>query len=298
MKSVLNNKDKIFTHCIGEYDDKDFICNGDENAISELEQNSCIWKNRCKCFSEYLKENKKDIEYFLEFGVDKINGEKVDYLLPKNGKENFEKFCDKLIENKNHVEESAIMEEEKKIDLRIKRKYKKRKKKDKRHNGPSRKTKVAARRSISIKIKARRSVLLGLFMEFKNTLIKNLKNKTKFVIPGNVALPGQLYIINRIEPSRYLTIYCKTRKNKDIVLLNFRMKTANLAYDVRYTFTRKKMKELLSKHYFNKLNPEEVVCGGKFKTRTLNAGKEELSIIAETYAHWINDGIIKLPLMI
>ncbi len=255
----------VISACVGEYESGDDVCDGDSK------EKPCGWKNRCKFFKKYLETEDKEVGEYLEPGVDDSGNY---YAVPKQGYEEFKKFCNGLINDAKGRSSTK-----KKIDHRSR--------------GPSAKTKKAAAMSLTNRSQERRRQLLKMFMEFRRTLQEELNGRV-FATPGSTVLPGQFYVVNRVDISRYLSIYCKTISNRDVPIASFVLKTYSLTFNVRLPLTIEEFekgapKEALKGFKINQIN------NGRFRMVIIGAGKKELSILAKTIAVLNKNGNIKLP---
>ncbi len=274
------------SHCIGDYDVGDATCVGE--AADEL---PCSWKERCEALQRHLKATGKDIEEYVAARAVPGDGEEVVVAEPVNGAKAFAKFCDRLI----RIEEKRKAKATKKALKKRKKKGTKRDKLyDKRRDGPTTKAKAAAKRALRKRAHDRRQALMAMFDGFKSALAEQMPS-LDFATAGQVVSPGQLFIVDRIETSGYMSVYCQSSQGWNAPLISLRFRTATLAFDAHLPVEVEILKERLSKATFRKLSPESVEKNGKFKSVMSKIGKMELALLAEAIVGLVDGGIIVLP---
>ena len=261
----------IDSYCVGGWEKRDVTCNGNKKGKTKRDRSPCAWKKRCKEFTKYLNTNKKKPSDFLIVSEDE-DGES--FAVPKKGLTEFKAFCDKL------------------VDKGKKKKSVQTDKPDARKLGPSDSTKRAAAKALKVRAKDRRKALMGIFTEFKSTLSSSLK-RVEFAVPGAVVMPGELYLINRIDTSGYISLYCKVLKGRDIPIVSFRVETASLTFDAKIPLTVEELEKSISKSSFRMLSPKQEVIG-RFKTIAGHLSQEKMILLAEVIAKLISNGKIAL----
>lgn len=116
------------------------------------------------------------------------------------------------------------------------------------------------------------------------------------------AEPGELFMIDRVESSRYVTLYGKIIKRgpngrkhlsrRPIACIVFAVRTHSLQF--RFPFHRQMLDSLLSEQASAKVGPADF-AEGRFRSRTCLVGKEGASFAAEVIARALHRGIIRLP---
>lgn len=273
------------SHCIGDYDVGDTICDGDGGVDPP-----CSWRRRCIAFRRHLRTSGEDIEQYVSPKAVVTDGEEAIIAYPVDGPEEFAEFCDQLIEDRLRSKAHTSKRRKK---IHKKRKQTKDRQYDKRRDGPAAVTKQAAKKALRRRARERQRMLMAMFDGFKAELVSSLDGR-EFAVHGQVVAPGQLFVVDRINTSRYVSLYCQTAQgwNEPLVLLQFR--TASLTFDVCLPVGVELLKEHLSKAAFKKLSPTPIE-DGRFKSEVSKAGKVELALVAESIAYLVNGGIIVLP---
>jgi len=262
----------IDSYCVGNWEKADPICNGYKKGKTRKDRRPCAWKKRCKAFKKYLKIHEKKPRDFLKISQDK-NGES--FAVPKMGLVKFKEFCDKLLATKKKSTQSD--------------------KPDARKLGPSDSTKRAAAKALKIRAKERKRLLMGIFTDFRSTLSSSLKS-IRFATPGSVVVPGELYLINKIDSSKYISLYCKVLKGRDVPIVSFKTKTASLTFDAKIPLTVEELEKNISKSAFKMLAPREEAIG-RFKSVARHLDQEKIILLAEVVAKLISSGKIHLSVL-
>jgi hypothetical protein len=264
---------KYLPVCFGTCDEADPQCVGNPNGIPE-EQIPCAYLKQCSAFTRYLERTGKSVAEYI-----KIKGEKAK---PRHGFVAFEQFCKRLV----------------KKELVLKQRKDKRKRDpnyDKRRDGPSSKAKRVSKVVKAKNAKDRKSKLIIRFDKFIKKLSSLLEDR-EFASTGQVVIPGQLYVFDRIDKSNYIGIRCKSITGRDIVIAVFKFKPWKMAFDIRFPFEEEELQELMPRNTFAKLRSKiQPFEEGKIKTVVKDAGKFERALLVEFIAMIVNKDVMDLP---
>jgi hypothetical protein len=262
--------------CFGTYDKGDETCCGNSKTGEE----ACALKKYCSVFTRYLIRLDKPVSEFIEC---KYKGDEIVEVIPKDGKEKFWTFVQNLSRS---------------TKPKSKRKKRRKTRCDKipgQHKPPSKKNKIASRESRKAIKYENQAKLLGIFNEFKRVLIIHLANKRKFTEIGEPITPGNFYVKNKMDTSRYLSVFCRMNKGHDFHVVRLATKPRRLQFDVLLPVTNEELERRMSLKIKDKLSPLNEINISKLKTEVKGLDIEGLVIIAEIIAKMINDGIIDLP---
>lgn len=264
---------KYLPVCFGTYDDNDPQCNGDPENKNIEERVPCVKYKECGAFTRYLKRTSRSVAEYI-----KIKDEKG---IPKHGFIEFDRFCKRLIKKE---QKTKIR---KKKDLRYNPNY------DKRRDGPSSKAKRIAKVVKAKKAKKRKQELTSRFDKIIKKM-SSLLDSREFATTGQVVIPGQLYIFDRISTSGYIGIRCKAVSGRDVPIAVFKFKPWTMAFDVRLPFEVDELKEMMAKITFRKLKPE-IHEEGRIKSKVKDVKKFRLELLIQFISEMINDNVLDLP---
>jgi len=280
--------DHIISYCIGQYEAGDHQCDGNPAAGSSGDKTPCGWRGRCVAFTRHIAKAGKTPADYVEWdsSVDE-DGKECHYAIPKKGMAHFERFCDALIKAEMKKQKQQL------------KKGKKRGRKptvDKRRAGPTKKAKNAAKLALAKRREERRKRLAARMEKFLGQVEEKMNGALGFSQPGQVLAPGQMYVVDRLQTSGYVAIYCKAARGLDLPLFSIRHKLASLSYDVSLPVEMKQLESCLSASTLKKLKFVEVK-DGRFKSLSPKVGKEHLMLMAETIAELVIGGNILLPVI-
>jgi hypothetical protein len=285
----MTEKEFRLPHCIGQYHRHEVACTGNSFSENEAEKTPCYFAARCRAFKKHLKQSDKTVADYCDGGATPpaADGTVTFYSVARMGGEKFVMLCDALIK----VSKPGRKAKPKKGKRGRKRG---RPPADGRKKGPTELAKKAATKALRVKKAERVAKLLLMFNQFKIDLEAEMDGQ-RFVPEGKAALPGQLYHIDRMRKSGYMSVYCKTDK-KDVPLVSLKVKTAVMGFDAKLPITVDTFEETLSMKSYTILEPFKEVIDGKFKTQLVNLKVEQLSLLAGIIAGFAKSGIIELPL--
>lgn len=266
--------------CVGDYDEGDVTCDGDGG-----EELPCGWRDRCAAFHRHLQVTGEDIEKYVKSGAEVVEGEQRFYAVPVDGEDVFTAFCDKLLKAE------AKLNKKKKRSKKAKRRDIEQH--DKRRDGPVDAAKKAAKKALKRRAHKRRGELMVMFDAFKTQLMEHIDG-WEFATAGQVVAPGYLFVVDRLDSSGYLSVYCKAATGWNAPLIMLRFRSASLTFDARLPVDVPVLKKRMSKSTYKKLAPTSVV-DGRFKSEALRIGKVELGLLAEAIAQLVDGGTIVLP---
>lgn len=225
----------------------------DSEECIDLEE-GCEYCVLCSNFTNHLKFNEMEADFYLETGYTFQDGE---YSHPKMGTKRFLNFCKNLKVAKS----------------KTKKKYK-----------PRRRNKINSYAIAAAKQKERaaerREQIEELVSWFRSRLLEVSDGKFKVRERGNVIRPGEIYIVDRRQKTGYLTFKVRKAHGKDQPIVCLIPKTRTLTFNALLpieleTFKKKARTEDRDRFQF------QPVKSGFFRTITYGVDKRGLSYLAE-----------------
>ena len=252
--------------CVSRYATGNKTCNGNEKGKTEFEQAPCAWRDRCGAFKTYLKETGEAFEEHVE--LKKVGkGKKAKYVaVAIGGRSAFLKFCKRASRRFGIVDGLPTKGTE---ELRK----------------PKRKRKMKA-------VRLKRAKLQALFDHFLEHLCEALP-EAELSSPMSAAAPGELYVLDRTDASRYISVYYCRAGRRDIPIARGHFKPRTLSLDLELPMTAGKLKRVMSKRNATKLNPKPVLSGA-FRCEVRGVGKIGLALIAEAIGRLVKKGLFEL----
>lgn len=286
--------------CVGDYEAGDSVCDGNPGDAAD---NPCGWRDRCSGLQCYLNETDRDIDELVHYKVvtDKIQHEdeetgetwttekEQEYAFANGPWKKFETLCDKQAERYGIVEGTPTKDpvgdpppKPEKKPQPDKRKFLK----------PSKKAQKAAKKALTKRAQERREQLAVVFQHFVRHLATELNGTGYGFVGSKQALGrGSLYVVNRLEKSGYMSVYCNNPTGRDAALVSAKFKPRDLTLDLMLPIQVDDVANQGRKNL--KLEPLEE--GGLFRSVAMGLDKEGVALAAETIAALVASGKICLP---
>jgi hypothetical protein len=158
-------------------------------------------------------------------------------------------------------------------------------------NHPSRKAKAASKRKLRQMAKDKRAEMRVSFAQFVKIIAEGLPGY-RWAGARDVIAPGRLFVVDRLKPSRYMSVYCKALTGRDVPLALFRSKPQRMLVEVELPIKPEEYSKAVQK----KLESVPVDDGGRFKSKMKGLDKEGIAIAADALLRVIEQGLIRLPL--
>jgi len=298
-----NKDDERAPLCVGDYEVGDSQCDGDSGASRSEDVAPCGWRNRCAALQCYLGETDRDISELVELKTskelvlvpDETTGQDIETYEDQEHAysigpwKKFEALLEKQVQRygirdgrptKDPVGDPPPKPE--RAPQPDRRKFLK----------PSKKAQRAAKKALSKRAQERRSELDRLFQYFIRHLATELKDSGyKFAKPKHGLGRGTLYIVNRLDKSGYMSVYCNNPMGRDAALVSAKYKPRDLTLDMMMPF---EVDQVTSEER-KKLNLESLENGGLFRSVAMGLKKEGVAHAAETIAALVKSGRVDLP---
>ena len=286
--------------CLRKYSRGDVECDGRQRAKKDRDRIPCVYRDRCVALQRLIKTNGLKARELLKLRkVRDIDGKRRVYAFAIEDSERFQQRLIRVIDRygiRNGRITIRHPEEERKKPRKIVHRSEESKEK-------SRKALVKARKEASKAIKQKADRDVNSTMKLVEWFISRFQKKVgRKVHTDHKGIDiGELFIVDRVDSSRYVIIYAKTYKLKKgrvietrrpVVRINLATRTHTLQF--RVTMTQNQLKKVLSKKSSVKVGimPFEF---GRFRAKTFPLDTEGCSIVADGIAKAIVTGIINLP---
>lgn len=287
--------------CLRKYSRGDIECDGRPRARTERDRMPCAYRDRCVSLQRLMKIGDHKARDLLKLRkVKDPDGKRRVYAFSIGDSEEFQQWLMRGIDRygiRNGRITVRHPEEEKPRKARV---IKNRSEESKQKSANAL---VKARKEAAKALKAKAAEDLDATQKLLKWFLTRLQRATKrpFAKDQKRAKVGQMFIVDRITSSRYVTVYAKALKRtkkrtaeirKPVVCVVLAARSHSL--QLRTTLDPTKLNKCMSKSSRPKVGAEDF-DEGRFKSKTIPVGKEGASIMAETIAKAIERGIIKLP---
>lgn len=315
-KEIVLDYGRKLPLCLRKYQKRDVECNGRPRAKTKEERMSCVYRDRCVALQLLIKSRGYKARDLLKLRkIVDIDGKRRVYAFSVDDSEAFQQRLVRIIDKYGIRNGRVTIRHPSEEKSRKPRKIVNRSEASK---AKSVKALVKARKEASKVIKKKAAEDLSVTKELFDWFIVRLRNAIRKHIRDSYeeAKVGELFAIDRIESSRYVTIYVKTLRlrkmgdrdsvskkkgkkkkhyvltRKSIVCVIFATSRRSLQFKI--TVDPETFNSVLSESSIDKigLSPFDE---GRFKAKTIPLGREGVSIMAEAIAKAKKKGIIKLP---
>lgn len=288
--------------CIRKYDRGNVECDGRPRARTEQDRMPCTYRDRCVSLQRLIKIGSHKARDLLKLRkVRDPDGKRRVYAFAINDGEEFQRWLMRGIDRygiRNGRVTIRHPDEEKPRKPRVIRNRSEESKKK------SAAALVVARKYAATALKEKAVEDLGATQKLLQWFMVRLQRATKRVFARDEqrAKIGQLFIVDRIGSSRYVTVYAKvpkaTKKRRVIEIrrpvVSIVLAARSHSLQFRTTLEPPRLVKCMAKQSRAKVGVEDF-DEGRFKSKTFPVGKEGASIMAEAIAKAIDRGIIRLP---
>lgn len=283
--------DKLMPSCIGHYDRGDSVCDGDKQGETEEEIMPCVYRDRCAAFKEHCAKKKYSVDQFVKIiECPDQNGDTQEYAVAKGDQEKFASRMLKWVGKFRIVNGRVGGDGEESAPSPKKKKSSNKKLNDpKDRKGPSASARNKAKKAISKKVEESNEAAYELCAWFTKCLEEATGRK---VVDRPSANNGQFFVVDRMENSRYMAVYCRKQNDGKIPIVSLHPKARTNTCQVKFAANVKDFDGLSE---VDKMGLVPVNDASKFNCRSVALDKEKLSIAAEKVSTLIEHGIIELP---
>jgi RNA polymerase sigma factor (sigma-70 family) len=134
--------------------------------------------------------------------------------------------------------------------------------------------------------------LVEVYEHFREALLESIGRE--FVDGKTTALPGQVYAIDRLDKSGYVSLYAKTLAGRDMALALVRPKPRLGNVDIEIGPDVDQLKKAVGAKTFKKIDAKEF-NDGQFHTLSRGLDKEGVALMAEAIGRLVKKKMIVLP---
>lgn len=287
--------------CIRKYDRGNVECDGRPRARTERDRMPCVYRDRCVSLQRLIKIGSHKARDLLKLRkVRDPDGKRRVYAFAIQDGEEFQRWLMRGIDRygiRNGRVTIRHPEEDKPRKPRVIRNRSEESKKK------SADALVIARKHAAAALKEKAAGDLDATQKLLQFFVIRLQRSTKrpFARGEKQAKIGQLFVVDRIDSSRYVTVYAKILKvtkkrtveiRRPVVSIVLAARSHSLHF--RTTLEPARLQKCMSKASRGKVGVEDF-DEGRFKSKTFSVGREGASIVADAIAKAIERGIIKLP---
>lgn len=288
--------------CLRKYARGNTECDGRPGARDQRDKMPCVYRERCVALQRIIKVQDLKARDLLKLRkIRDPDGKRRVYAFSKEPSEAFQQRLVRAID-KYGIRNGRVTIKHPKEESRKRR----------RKTGPkTQAAKEAAAKNLASARKAAAAALKDKAaedMEATRRLVlwflSRLKKETgrKIVSDPDKARSGDLFVVDRISKSRYVTVYAKairtngTRKSptrRPVVMISMLPRSHSVQF--RLPVESEKVMGCVSKANRAKIQTSGFEDGGRFLCRSIPVGREGASIMAEAIASAIASGIVSIP---
>jgi hypothetical protein len=289
--------------CLRKYDRGNPECDGRPRARTPEERMPCVYRDRCVALQRLVRVQGHKARDLLKLRkVRDADGKRRVYAFAVGDSEAFQQWLVRAIDRYGIRNGRITIRHPDEDTPRKPRKIRNRSDESKRKSIHALvKARQFATRALREKAREDLAVTRKLLLWFV-TRLQRASRRTLATDQASAEV-GQLFLIDRVESSRYVTLYAKVIKRgpngsrkrlsrRPIACVVLAVRTHSLQF--RFPFDRETLESLLPAQALKKVSPADFV-EGRFRSRTCQVGKEGVSLAAEVIARALHKGIIRLP---
>jgi hypothetical protein len=289
--------------CLRKYDRGNPECDGRARARTPEERMPCVYRDRCVALQRLVRVKGHKARDLLKLRkVRDTDGKRRVYAFAVGESEAFQSWLVRAIDRYGIRNGRITIRHPDEDTPRKPRKIRNRSEESKEK---STRALVKARQFATRALREKAREDLGATRTLLQWFVSRLQRATRRALATDQASAevGQMFLIDRVESSRYVTLYAKVIKRgpngsrkrlsrRPIACIVLAVRTHSLQF--RFPFDRESFEALLPAQAIKKVVPAEFI-EGRFRSRTCQVGKEGASLAAEVIARALNKGIIRLP---
>jgi hypothetical protein len=287
---------KKMPRCLGSFEPDDSQCDGSVVGKTEEDRTPCAYRDRCVGFQKLLADSGRPQEFFVRL-VELRPSPKAKLRQYKLA--NSEGFQDQLSEQIHRwgIRNGRVTRKAP-PPRAVAKKYPRRippaALETARQRKLTKQQKRAAHRGRTVQASSDQSKTTELIQWFMKRLSEETGRKVADV--DAAARPGQLFIVDRLEKSNYIAVYCRLPQRKQQAIASAYRRAALGSLEIRVACSFPVYEELLAAADAAKLAPTDYTGkDGAFKVRIRGVDKERASIVAESIAKAIRRKVLALP---
>ena len=280
--------------CLRKYESGNVECDGKPRSKNDKDRMPCVYRDRCVALQRLMKVKKWRAREILKLRkIKDVDNRRRTYAFAIGDSDEFQATLNRAIDRYGIRSGRVTIKVPQEDKPKKKRKIVSRSQESK---DKSTKALKKARKFASEALAKKAQADLEATEKLVTWFIDRLKKKTdrKICDVRGQAEVGELFVVDRIESSRYVTVYCKTeeKKRRPVVCMRFKSRTRKLQF--RLPLDPEKYKKTLAAGDVEKIGPASF-SEGRFKCKTKPLDREGVSIVADSIAVAIRKSIMKLP---
>lgn len=282
---------KLMPKCIGHYDVGDEACDGEKDGATEDDRISCVFRDRCAALKQHCQANGFTPEQFIKIRKkDDDDGERRAYAVAKGDDEQFAQQLAKW--SKRWGISAGRVTKSKPDDKKPKRDGAKKTRPRDVVDRPGPDAAIRKKAKDAVAAKATESLAEAYQMCAWFTKCLGEATGREVVERQPEASEGDLFVIDRMDKSRYAAVYCRKGKSAKVAVASIYPHTRAGTCQIRFPVEADAFDDFpLSR---DKLGIA-TINDGKFKSRSRKLDKEGIAMAAEAVARLVKSGIIELP---
>ncbi len=289
--------------CLRKYDRGNPECDGRARARTAEERMPCVYRDRCVAVQRLIRVKGHKARDLLKLRkVRDVDGKRRVYAFAVGDSEAFQQRLVRAIDKYGIRNGRITIRHPDEDTPRKPRKIRNRSEESKKKSANAL---VKARHFATLALREKAREDLDATRELLQWFVSRLQRATRCPLATDQAGAevGQLFLIDRVDSSRYVTLYAKIIKRgpngsrkrlsrRPIACVVLAVRSHSLQF--RFPFDRATLESLLPAQAMKKVVPADFV-EGRFRSRTCQVGKEGASLAAEVIARALNKGIIRVP---
>jgi hypothetical protein len=290
--------------CLRKYDRGNPECDGRPHARTADERMPCVYRDRCVALQRLVRVKGYKARDLLKLRkVRDPDGKRRVYAFAVSDSEDFQLRLVRAIDRYGIRNGRITIRHP---DEEIPKKPRKIKNRSEESKAKSAAALVKARKYAVAALREKARDDMGATLKLLDWFVLRLRRAARshpYALDQGNARVGDLFLIDRVDTSRCVTLYIKTmsrgpKGNRKRLsrkpLANIVLGVRSHSLQFRFPFDRAKLESLLPSQGIKKVVPADFV-EGRFLSRTCQVGKEGASLVAEVIARALNEGIIRVP---
>lgn len=233
--------------CVGTFDSEDKQCSGDKKGATDNEKRPCVYRDRCFALQQLSHKDGKTLDHYVTLKEDVRTKRVFAFSLSKKLLPTVQRLID---------------------DYRI--------------NGGLASARRRLRPLALVKPKAPKAEKILVGDEVASWLFHRISERLEMPIVPGMPLIGELFVVDRLENSRYRSLYLKTETSAKMAIVSAYMKSLKKTIEVRIAIGYSDFCLALSELNLKNLAPVDYTGkDGNFNIRITNVDREKAALIAD-----------------
>jgi len=281
-----------YPQCFGLFERGEVECDGDPNGAADDDKAPCICRDRCAALQKVIKDTGRERRSVIAIKPVEVDGEEIQFAFPKGDPAKLDALLKRAIA-KYGIKDGRVT-----LRPGTERKGKK----------PKAGTRASGKRLLSAGVPGEKAAT-----ESRTTGDEKAKEEPALLASWTTkrleescsrrvvesmaeAEEGEFVLVDRMGTSNYIAVYAKASGGKRLAICTGQPNSRTKRIQLRLAIGHGDYKKLVSETSWKRLSPEDYEGkDGAFRTRIMGLDKEGVSLVAESIAEAIRQGIIDLP---